>query len=714
MATSFLTQWFSDHMIKATCWTLIHSLWIGLIVAALAGLVIAFTKKTTSRMRYQLLCGVLLLFVLSTAFTFYLELGSENGNLNFVHRIAKLTTANGVAEKIEVVPAEMNFVNRLVVFLNQQIGWIFLVWLICFAIKSVKMVGGLFYIHRIRTQKVHLIDEEWKDKVLLFSKKLGISQKVTLLQSELVKVPVTIGVLKPVILLPLGLLLQLPAGQIDTILWHELAHIYRRDYLINILQEIVEVVFFFNPALLWLSALIREEREACCDDLVLANVSQKGNYLQALLSFHEYAGVSVRQAMALGLGRNQLKNRLKRMVNLENKRLSIVEKVILLSGIVVLSLLSFIPKANSEIQHTAIFLKKNILAIMIKANKNDRPQITTERPKLKSLITNHQIDDKIIAHPLLKDSLAADTSVKLTSITFMHTDADSAIRVIRAKDDLGNQYYLKMVNNQLTFMQINGKTVKSEDLPKYQHLADGINRFAENLRFVKYQNMARMKALRDENRNRELATDDEVQTMKLRRISSLDRNDSVKLKNIKVKYEKAPKMTMKFRKELVFSKDTNITKAEMRNQVYVMKANGVDKIEIKRAIDAKMTLKMVKVEKRNDSLRKVRDSVMIKRRAFNKKNDSLYFRRRDADQQIVKEEMKRIINDLITANVVKDKNSLSWFGLTETELIVNGVKQPEEIQKKLAEKYIRNPRFGFYYGPVQMYGMGYFYGKNDL
>jgi len=714
MATSFLTQWFSDHMIKAICWTLIHSLWIGLIIAALAGLVIAFTKKAASHTRYQLLCGVLLLFVLSTAFTFYLELGSENGNLNFAHHSTKVSVTNVMAGQIKVGPAEANIINRLVVFLNQQIGWIFLVWLICFAIKSVKMVGGLFYIHRIRTQKVHLIDEEWKDKVLAFSKKLGISQKVTLLQSERVKVPVTIGVLKPVILLPLGLLLQLPAGQIDTILWHELAHIHRRDYLINILQEIVEVVFFFNPALLWLSALIREEREACCDDLVLANVSQKGNYLQALLNFHEYADISVKQAMALGLGRNQLKNRLKRMVNLENKRLSIVEKVILLSGIVVLSLLSFIPKANSEIQHTAIFLKKNILAIMIKANKDDRPQITAERPKMKSLIASHQIDDKIIVRPLLKDTLATDTSVKLTNITFMHTDADSAVRVIRAKDDVGNQYYLKMINNQLTFMQINGKTVKNEDLPKYQHLAEGLNRSAENLRLVKYQNMARLKALRDENRNRELAADDEMQLMKLRRMSSLDRNDSVKLKEIKVKYEKAPKMTIKLRKDMVLYKDTNITNAEMRNQVYVTKIKAANDITLKRAIDAKMTLKMVKVEKRNDSLRKVRDSVMIKRRAFNKKNDSLYFRRQEAELQVVKAEMKGIINDLINANVVKDKNSLSWFGLTETELIVNGVKQPEEIQKKLAEKYIRNPRFGFYYGPVQMYGMGYFYGKNDL
>ncbi|TWI98841.1 beta-lactamase regulating signal transducer with metallopeptidase domain [Mucilaginibacter frigoritolerans] len=717
MGTSFLTQWLSDHEIKAICWTLIHSLWIGLIIAALAGLVIAFTKKASSRMRYRLLCGVLVLFVLSSGFTFYLELTNGRHTLSIANHVPAISGNLTVVNVNEAGVKEISFINRTITFLNQQSGWIFFVWLICFAVKSVKMAGGLFYVHHIRYNKVHLIDEEWERKVLSFSKKLGIHQKVVLLQSELIKVPVTIGFFKPVILLPLGLVLQLPPGQVDTILWHELAHIIRRDYLVNILQGIVETVFFFNPALLWLSALIREEREACCDDMVLANVIQKGSYLQALLSFHEYADSSMGHAMALGLGRNQLKNRFKRMVDLENKKLSVVEKVILLLGIVMLSAFTIVPKTNLEIKHTATLLKKNILAIMVKAsnnNNNDRPQITAVRPKLTPLIVNYQVNDKIITHSRLSDSLiAADTAIKFTSIRFLHNSADSVNHTVQVMDNKGNRYYFKTINNQLVFMEINGKAIKNEDLAKYQGFVAQVNQSADQLKFIKYKNIVKLSTSEQQNRNNDLALQNEIQLRKLQKIS-IDKNDSVKLRFYKIKVMPTPKLEIKIRKELALRGDTNPTKKEIQDEIYFERKKAVDEVVIKGRVDAKINQKVIRIQKKSDSLRKVRDTLIFKKRAFNKKNDSLYFRRQEAEQRIVKEEMKSIITDLINANVVKDKNSLSWFGLTETELIVNGVKQPEEIQKRLAEKYIRNPRFGFYYGPVQMYGMGYFYGKNDL
>jgi bla regulator protein BlaR1 len=715
MGTSFLTQWLSDHEIKAICWTLIHSLWIGLIIAAFAGLIIAFTKKASSRMRYRLLCGILVLFVLSSGFTFYLELTNGRHTLNIANHITAISGNITVVNVNETRGKEISFINKTITFLNQESGWIFCMWLICFAVKSIKMAGGLFYVHHIRYRRVHLIDEEWEHKVLSFSKKLGIHQRVVLLQSELIKVPVTVGFLKPVILLPVGLVLQLPPGQVDTILWHELAHIVRRDYLVNILQSIVETVFFFNPALLWLSALIREEREACCDDMVLANVTQKGSYLQALLSFHEYADSSMGHAMALGLGRNQLKNRFKRMVDLENKKLSVVEKVILLLGIVMLSAFTIVPKTNLEIKHTATFLKKNILSIIVKANgNNDRPQITAIRPKLTSLTASYHVDDKLITHSLLNDSLiTADTTIKFTSIRFLRNSSDSVNRTVQVVDNKDNHYYFKTVNNQLVFMEINGKVVKNEDLGKYQALVAQVNQSADQLKIIKYKNIARLNNLEQQNRNSELALRGEMRLSKLQKMS-IDKNDSIKLKVYKIKAMPTPKLEIKVRKEFALRGDTNPTKKEIQDEIYIERKKAVNEVLIKSEVDAKMNQKIFRIQKRNDSLRKVKDTLIIKKRAFNKRNDSLYFRRQEAEQRVVKEEMKNIITDLINANVVKDKNSLSWFGLTETELIVNGVKQPEEIQKRLAEKYIRNPRFGFYYGPVQMYGMGYFYGKNDL
>ena len=99
--------------------------------------------------------------------------------------------------------------------------------------------------------------------------------------------PVVIGHLKPVILIPLGCLAGLPADQVEAILLHELAHIRRSDYFVNFLQNITESIFFFNPGLLWISSLIKEERENCCDDIALEQTKNKRGLVQALISFKE-------------------------------------------------------------------------------------------------------------------------------------------------------------------------------------------------------------------------------------------------------------------------------------------------------------------------------------------------------------------------------------------------------------------------------------------
>ncbi len=246
-----------------------------------------------------------------------------------------------------------NIIDRSREFLNQNMNIIFLVWLLFFVLKSLKMVSGLVYIQRIRNHKIHAVTEELKHKIEQLSSQIGIRQTVRLVQSELVKVPVAVGWLKPMILLPLGIAMQLTPEQLDGILWHELAHICRRDYLVNILQGLVETVFFFNPGLLWLSSLIRAEREACCDDIVLSRMNRKANYLEALLSFGYGEFKQAGLAMSIGSG-NQLRDRLKRMINEENKRLSVAEKSVLAVGLVVLSAFTTISKDNPIVKHLTV------------------------------------------------------------------------------------------------------------------------------------------------------------------------------------------------------------------------------------------------------------------------------------------------------------------------------------------------------------------------
>ena len=110
----------------------------------------------------------------------------------------------------------------------------------------------------------------WQARLDRLAARVRVSRPVTLLESCLAEVPVVIGYVRPVILMPVGLLAGLPAGQVESILLHELAHIRRHDYLVNLMQIVVEGLVFYHPAVWWISGVIRAERENCCDDLVVA------------------------------------------------------------------------------------------------------------------------------------------------------------------------------------------------------------------------------------------------------------------------------------------------------------------------------------------------------------------------------------------------------------------------------------------------------------
>ena len=114
--------------------------------------------------------------------------------------------------------------------------------------------------------------------------RLGIHRTVKLLNSVHVQGPIVIGWFKPAILLPVGCMTGLSTLQIEAVLAHELAHIRRHDYLVNLLQSAVEVVLFYHPAIWWVSKEICREREHCCDDLAVAICGDRLAYAKALSS----------------------------------------------------------------------------------------------------------------------------------------------------------------------------------------------------------------------------------------------------------------------------------------------------------------------------------------------------------------------------------------------------------------------------------------------
>ena len=440
---------FTDAMAKVLCWTLVHSLWQGLLAAALAGVIILGTRRSAAVRRYNLLTGTLLLFLAVAAATFFYELrlgGQERvsvGTHVLVSGGAVTVTLQGDA----AAPAS-TLLERTGEYLNAHASVVVLVWMACLLGQLVRLTGGLYQIRRLRRNKVFAAPDHWNERLAALVARLGIKKSVRLLQSAIVRVPVTFGFLKPVILVPFGMLANLPADQAESILLHELAHIARGDYMANLLLYISEAVFFFNPGIRWVASLIRQEREACCDDVVLAGVEDRNSYFDALVAFREYALGGQPLLLPLG-GKNDLLWRIRRMLQQENKNLHVMEKTILSFGLMAIVTLGLISMRNTD----------------------GPARDTAGTGAAAGAGRTATLKVKVMRDTLPDDAAAKHTHFPSVSIS---TDNNGFAKTVHitATDDEGNTYEMKRKGGDIVEIIINGKTVPKEEYHKYGYIFD--------------------------------------------------------------------------------------------------------------------------------------------------------------------------------------------------------------------------------------------------
>ncbi|MGX5820350.1 M56 family metallopeptidase [Chitinophaga lutea] len=332
---------FTNDILPAICRTFLHSIWQGLFVALAGGLVLMLTRRSTARKRYNWLGLLLLTGLIAPIATLLIELGATSPSA------APAPVPTGV-DALPATASPVHWWDVLIVYLDVHAPLIMMIWSIVFLFKCFRIGFGLFQIGRIRTRGLQAAGEEWNTKVDELSAVIGIQKAVRLWQSKIVRVPLTTGFLRPCIFVPLGLLAQLPADQAEAIILHELAHIRRNDYLVNMLQSFAECIFFFNPGLLWLSARLREEREACCDDIVVAHMPQQASYLHALVSFATTnAGPHNRLELAIIRKQHSLLNRIRRLLTKENQMPSITERLIFASGLLLIFAFTLAPDPSA-------------------------------------------------------------------------------------------------------------------------------------------------------------------------------------------------------------------------------------------------------------------------------------------------------------------------------------------------------------------------------
>jgi beta-lactamase regulating signal transducer with metallopeptidase domain/protocatechuate 3,4-dioxygenase beta subunit len=253
-------------------WTLVHFLWQGSVIAAVLAAAGAWLG---ARARYALSCVALALMSAAPPLTFVV-LGSVNPS-SLVRPIWPVGTA-GAWERI--------------------LPWMVVVWLGGAALFSARVAVVWRKAARARNAAVQSPPREWLETLEELVRRMRVTAPVRLLSSPLATVPSVVGWLKPVILMPVEAMIGLPLDQVRSIMAHELAHIRRNDYLVNILQCIAEALLFYHPAVWWVSGQIRAERELCCDDLAVETSGDVLTYARALANLETFRRARLNVAMA--------------------------------------------------------------------------------------------------------------------------------------------------------------------------------------------------------------------------------------------------------------------------------------------------------------------------------------------------------------------------------------------------------------------------------
>ncbi|HRI66988.1 MAG TPA: peptidoglycan DD-metalloendopeptidase family protein [Polyangium sp.] len=281
--------------VRALLVALVHFVWQGFVIGAALWFVLAILPKRHAEARHAAACTALLLMAIAPTTTFCLVYAEAP-------EIALGVPLALNAEMVARPPSTAEWV----------MATLFLCWLVGVSFMSLRLFGGLWRLQALIEKHGIPFDSLRALRFDELSRRMGITRPIRYLQSYFVDVPMTIGWLRPVVLIPCSVLSSLPPLQLDAIVAHELAHIRRYDYVVNILQSVLEALLFYHPCVFWASNRIRAERECCCDDAAIALGYDPLGYARALT---ELEGLRTRNPLpALASTGGSLMNRIKRIV----------------------------------------------------------------------------------------------------------------------------------------------------------------------------------------------------------------------------------------------------------------------------------------------------------------------------------------------------------------------------------------------------------------
>lgn len=409
--------------------TLLHSLWQILIVFLLLRLLLFVFRNHSSHLRYNIaLMGILSIVIISVAtFSFYYH--NEKDGAAYVSSLI-----DNVRNGTYIIPEELNLETSEAAGIKAYLPYLVFLYMAGVMFLSLKLAFSLLYLRKFSRKGALKPHKDLSECFNTLLEKFNIRRPVKLIESYLAKAPMVIGYLKPIVVVPVGIFTQLPFNQVEALLAHELAHIKRNDFLLNIIQSVVELLFFYHPVIYLISRHIREERENCCDDIALSFCSDSTQYVKALASMEGVLPVNAYPAVAFVENKHHLLNRMKRILNPKKMKTKLSDRII--AGIIIVT-------------GFAVLLVSGAATLNNFSGEHNEP---IEQEYISSIDQEQKV----------RTSPARDT--------VFDYDGDHIVTHRKNKKGEKESIEMKFDNGEIALLKIDGKVIPEKDYKKHKEL----------------------------------------------------------------------------------------------------------------------------------------------------------------------------------------------------------------------------------------------------
>ena len=293
-------------LVSSIGWTLIHFAWQGAVIGFATAVALIAMRNARPERRYMVACTALLLCLAWPALELYLRVAASSAGGASIASAGFALTGAALADE------------GALAYLQARLIWVVGFWALCAVALGVRMTLGLLWVGQ--TRRYSQGDAHWQARLSKLATEFGVTREVRLRIVDNLASPVTAGWWRPVVLVPASLLSGMPPHLLEALLAHEMAHIKRFDYLVNLAQNVIEALLFYHPAVWWISRRIRVEREQIADDFAARQLGEPRRLALALSELERFQFSTTHLAQAANGG--DLMSRIKRLVRPETQALS--------------------------------------------------------------------------------------------------------------------------------------------------------------------------------------------------------------------------------------------------------------------------------------------------------------------------------------------------------------------------------------------------------